>query len=280
MPVELSGVRVLIVDDSATSREIITKLIASLGMRSSEAAGGALALDLLARAVEENDPFLVAVIDMQMPEMNGEELGYAIKADPALAKTPMILLTSLSDRRDWKMIGFAGCASKPIRRDDLVNALSQALGDQNGSSLQPVRKLEEKPAILQPFAGVQSRILLVEDNFVNQQVAVGILKKFGLIADIAWNGVEALKALESSAYALVLMDMRMPVMDGVEATRQIRCPQSAVLDHNIPIIAMTANAMQADRDLCKDAGMNDFVAKPVEPAVLMKTLQRWLLPAK
>jgi CheY-like chemotaxis protein len=280
MPFDLSGVRVLIVDDSATSREIMTKLTASVGMRPSEAEGGVFALDLLFRELDKNDPFQIAIIDMQMPEMNGEQLGRAILSDPRLARMPSILLTSLSDRRDWEKNGFAGCVNKPIRRDDLVNALSTVLENRAGSGLQPATKPEAAPAVLQPFAGLQARILLVEDNFVNQMVAVGILKKFGLTADIANNGVEALKALASTAYALVLMDMRMPVMDGVEATRQIRKSDSSVLDHSLPIIAMTANAMQADRDLCRDAGMNDFVSKPVDAPVLMKTLQNWLLPAR
>jgi CheY-like chemotaxis protein/HPt (histidine-containing phosphotransfer) domain-containing protein len=124
--------------------------------------------------------------------------------------------------------------------------------------------------------GAETRILLVEDNITNQQVALGILNKFGLRADAATNGVEALKALESIHYDLVLMDVQMPVMDGFEATRHIRDIQSAVLNHGLPIIAMTARALQGDRERCLEAGMNDYVSKPVEPQALAEVLNRWL----
>jgi CheY-like chemotaxis protein/HPt (histidine-containing phosphotransfer) domain-containing protein len=122
------------------------------------------------------------------------------------------------------------------------------------------------------------RILLAEDNFTNQEVALGILKKLGFRADAVADGAEAIKSLESIPYSLVLMDMRMPVMDGIEATRQIRDPQSAVLNHAIPILALTANAMERDRELCEEAGMNGFVAKPVSPEELLEALEKWLRP--
>ncbi len=277
MPNGLSGIRVLIVDDNATSREILCNLTSSWGMRPGRAEGGAWALEVLSSAVGEADPFEIAVIDMQMPEMNGEELGLAIKADPRLAGMPMILLISLGDRRDWERTGFAGCATKPIRRDDLHAVLAGVLSGEPGAVLKAVKKQDAIQDTLQPFTGLSPRILLAEDNFVNQQVAIGILKKYGLAADIAANGVEAIKALEAIPYALVLMDMRMPLMDGVEATRLIRNPTSSVLNHDVPIIAMTANAMQSDQDLCKTAGMNDFVPKPVQPSVLINAIQRWLV---
>ncbi|MGA2809735.1 MAG: response regulator, partial [Terracidiphilus sp.] len=164
--------------------------------------------------------------------------------------------------------------------DDLQAVLADVLSDVPGSGVKAAKKPDTVQDTLQAFSGVSPKILLAEDNYVNQQVAVGILKKYGLTADIAANGVEAIKALETIPYALVLMDMRMPLMDGVEATRLIRNPGSSVLNHDVPIIAMTANAMQSDQDLCKAAGMNDFVPKPVQPSVLMKTIQRWLVAEK
>jgi CheY-like chemotaxis protein/HPt (histidine-containing phosphotransfer) domain-containing protein len=126
------------------------------------------------------------------------------------------------------------------------------------------------------FAGREACILLVEDNITNQQVALGILKKLGLRAEALANGAEALKALETIPYDLVLMDVQMPVMDGLEATRQIRDPQSPVSNHQIPIIAMTAHAMQGDRDKCLEVGMDDYVSKPVSPQALAEVLEKWL----
>jgi PAS domain S-box-containing protein len=279
VPGDLRGVRVLIVDDNATSREVLTTLMTCWGMRAVEAEGGPWALQVLYRALQENDPFPLAVIDMQMPGMDGEAVGRAIKADQRLAGTRMVMLTSLGvagDNRRWREIGFASCVTKPIRRDDLCKLLCRVLSDTPGTSRQPIRALDSAIRPLPPFAGSKARILLAEDNFTNQEVALGILKKLGLSADAVANGAEAVKSLESIPYDLVLMDMRMPVMDGIEATRQIRSPQSAVRNHAIPIIAMTANAMQSDRERCLDAGMNDFVPKPISPETVLQALQKWL----
>jgi CheY-like chemotaxis protein len=190
------------------------------------------------------------------------------------------MLTSLGERGDARRlaeIGFAGYLTKPLQHRELFNILSAVLAGSASS-------LKGKPLVtrhsareIQRFSlAPGGRVLLVEDNITNQQVAMGILKKFGLKADAAANGAEALRALESIPYDLVLMDVQMPVMDGLEATRSIRDPQSVVLDHNIPIIAMTAHALQSDRVRCLEAGMNDYVSKPVEPSLLADVLNRWL----
>jgi CheY-like chemotaxis protein/HPt (histidine-containing phosphotransfer) domain-containing protein len=143
------------------------------------------------------------------------------------------------------------------------------------AAAQPVRPIVTRHAIREMRRGAL-RILLAEDNLTNQQVALGILKKLGLNADVVGNGVEALTALESTPYALVLMDVQMPTMDGIEATGHIRDPKSAVQNHGIPIIAMTAHAMEGDRMMCLEAGMNDYVSKPVSPQALAEALARWL----
>jgi len=272
-PDDLRGVRALIVDDSATSREILTALTTSWGMRPAEAESGPSALEALYRALQESDPFRVVVIDMQMPGMDGEAVGRAIKADGRLTDIRMVLLTSLGAGlgRHFEEIGFAGRATKPVRREDLRNMVSGALSGQ-----QPGAKPHAAQTALQSLTGVNARILLAEDNFTNQQVAMGILRKFGLRTDAVADGAEAVKALESIPYDLVLMDVRMPVMDGMEATRRIRNPQSAVLNRAIPIIAMTANAMQSDREHCLAAGMNDYVSKPVSPQALLEAIEKWL----
>ena len=277
----LKEVRVLIVDDNATSREILTKLTSNWGMRPAVVEGGPQALDALNRAMEEEDPFQIAIIDMQMPGMDGEAVGRAIKADQRLAVTRMVMLTSLGVRygaQHYAEIGFSSCATKPVRREELFDHLTRALGGTTDCQAECATALDagggsEPP---RPFDGVPARILLVEDNATNREVALGVLGRLGLTADAAINGAEALQAMTATKYDLVLMDMRMPVMDGIEATRQVRNPQSSVLDHFVPIIAMTANAMESDRESCLAAGMNDFVSKPVSKDALHRTLIRWL----
>ncbi len=275
----LRGVRVLIVDDNATSRECLAWRMNSWGVRTAEAEGGHGTLRALFGALEQNDPFQVALIDTRMPDMDGEDLGRAIRADERLADTRIVLLSPLgvaSDNRHWQEIGFADCLPKPIRRDDLFRLLCRLVSDVPGSVPQHIPALGSATGPLPQFAGLKARILLAEDNPINREVALGILRKVGLRADAVTDGAEAIKALESLPYDLVLMDMRMPVMDGLEATRQIRNPHSAVRDRSIPIVAMTANAMQRDRELCLEAGMNDFVSKPVSPEALLRALEKWL----
>jgi len=237
----------------------------------------------MVQAVEENDPFQVAVIDLQMPEMDGMALGCAIRADKRLAATRMVILRSLGanvEASDFAKIGYAACLTKPIRHQELRDALSLALQGQTGQEARQASGSTRPAAreIINRFQGTKVRILLAEDNITNQQVAIGILKKLGIkTSDAVANGAEALKALEIIPYDLVLMDVQMPEMDGLEATRKIRNPKSAVKNHSVPIIAMTAHAMQGDRELCLEAGMDDYVTKPVSPQTLTAVLEKWLL---
>jgi CheY-like chemotaxis protein/HPt (histidine-containing phosphotransfer) domain-containing protein len=280
----LDGVRVLIIDDNATSREILSALTASWGMRPDEAEGGPWGLQAIYKALGENDPFRIVITDMQMPGMDGEAVGRAIRADARLADTRLVMLTSLGVRhgaQHYEEIGFSSCATKPIRRVELLNLLSQALGDPADRMAEPAKMPEpaapqQSPVALTAAALGNARILLAEDNFTNQEVALGILKKLGMRADAVANGMEVLKSLETIPYDLVFMDVRMPVMDGIEATRRIRDARTPVLNHAIPIVAMTANALQADRESCLRAGMNGFVPKPIVPAVLREALEQWL----
>jgi PAS domain S-box-containing protein len=280
-PANLRDVRALIVDDNATNREILTTRLTSWGLRPTGIKDGPGALQDLFRALDENDPFRIAVIDMQMPGMDGEALGRAIKADARLSDTRMVMLTALGTRGDarrFQEIGFAAYATKPIRHQELKVVLSLTLAERAGAqpTPQPIVTHHTARETLNQFAGRKARILLAEDNFTNQQVALGILKKLGLRADAVANGAEALKSLETIPYDLVLMDVQMPEMDGYEATQQIRNPQSAVTNHGIPIIAMTAHAMQGDRERCLEAGMNDYVTKPIAPRALAEALDKWL----
>ena len=300
-PVEIRGVHVLVVDDNATNREVLMAQLAAWGVRSEEAPDGFMALQALYLARDSGDPFRLAILDMQMPGMDGEALARAIKADEKLKDTRLVLCSSLGQRGDARRmqeIGFDAYLIKPVRHGEIIDCLSAVLagtaGKKEGKRGDSSRFLQQNSGAVPPFScppffqhivtrhtisemrrGV-FRILLAEDNITNQQVAVGILKKLGLRADAVANGLEAVKALETLPYDLVLMDVQMPEMNGLEATRHIRNPQSAVRNHQIPIIAMTAGAMQGDREKCLEAGMNDYVSKPISPQTLAEALDRWL----
>jgi PAS domain S-box-containing protein len=277
---KLSGARVLIVDDNASSREMISRELAAFGMRRALSQSGPGALKALRNAQEDGDRFGLAVIDLQMPGMDGEALGRAIQADARLADTSIVMLTPLGARRGaerCRQAGFAYCVNKPLHCQELLDALCRAAGGNGGcGQIAEAEQQAESAARLRPTVDQNARILVAEDNFTNQQVVVAILKKLGLRADTVADGNEVLKSLATIPYDLVFMDMRMPVMDGVEATRQIRDQHSGVLNHAVPIVAMTANVMQSDQDLCMEAGMNGFVSKPISPLAVQKALEMWL----
>ncbi len=293
-PADLQGVRVLIVDDNATNREILSKRLASWGMRPSEAKDGPLALELLNTAVEDNDPYRMCLIDMLMPAMDGEILGKIIRQDERLSEARLVLLTSLGMRGGLQHLeqdGFSAFITKPIKHRELKNMLAMVLGasrepDNQTRSIVTQQTYFDPPKI---FAARKSRILIAEDNSTNQQVALGLLKNLGLRADAVADGLEAIKAMETLPYDLVLMDIQMPQMDGFEATRHIRrwarLPESnsghraAELRKRasrIPIVAMTAYALEGDRNRCLEAGMNDYISKPVSRKALAEVLDKWL----
>jgi PAS domain S-box-containing protein len=282
-PAELQGVRALVVDDNPTSRDILTTCLRTWGMRPSSVQGGDEALARLRRALDEDDPYRIALVDMLMPGMDGAAFGRMVKADERVSGTELVLLTSLGTRGDarrFKDIGFSGYATKPIRHQELRAVLSIAIAGEAGIE-SSVRSLTTRHTVRESvpnFAGRRARILLAEDNITNQRVALGILKRLGLSADAVANGLEAITALETLPYDLVLMDVQMPELDGLEATQRIRNPDSSVPNHQIPIIAMTANALQGDREICLKAGMNDYVSKPVSPQALATALDKWLPP--
>jgi signal transduction histidine kinase/DNA-binding response OmpR family regulator/HPt (histidine-containing phosphotransfer) domain-containing protein len=273
MHTDLDGVRVLIVDDNSTSCELLSMITASWGMRPVAIASGASTLKALTQALEQNDRFRCAILDKQMPGMDGEAVARAIKADRRFADLALILVTSALDRpREGVEPAFAGFATKPIRHEDLLEQVSRVCTSAApGAFLNTKRRRPDPPGV--PF---NARVLVAEDNFTNQEVAVGMLKKLGIRADVVADGAEAVRSLESIPYDLVLMDIRMPVMNGIEATLQIRNPNSAVLNHAIPIIAMTANALLSDRERCLEAGMAGVVLKPVSVEALRAALDQWL----
>ena len=248
--------RTLIVDDNATNREFLNVRLTSWGMRPTETEDAPGALKMLYQALDEDDPYRIALIDMQMPGMDGAALGRLIKAEPRLAELKMVMLTSMGNRGDARRfaeMGFAAYAAKPIRHQELQDILVLTVLERAGDGTAPlpiVTRHLAREILKNRFARRKARILVAEDNITNQQVALGILLGLGLHADAVADGAEAVKALETIPYDLVLMDCQMPEMDGYQATARIRYPQSKCLNHAIPIIAMTANAMQGDREIC------------------------------
>ena len=272
----ITGVKILVVDDNSTNRMLLITLLDHWGCRYETAADGEVALALLREAADQGDLFRIALLDQQMPGMDGMELGLIIKADPQLQATIMIMITSMGQRGDvatLEKMGFAGYLAKPVRQSHLFDCLSMALGratagDKTAGIITRHTPIESAPQT--------ARILLAEDNIINQKVAQAQLKKLGYTSDVVANGLEAVQALVLINYDLVLMDCLMPEMDGFEATAQIRASDSEVRNHEVPIIALTANAMQGEREKCLEAGMNDYLAKPVKREELAKVLGKWL----
>jgi PAS domain S-box-containing protein len=262
---QVRGRRVLIVDDNATNRRILMKQALLWGMEPLAAASAVEAVDL----VRDGHPFDVAILDMQMPDMDGARLAVELRKHRDRKALPLVLLTSVGQRQragagadTEAMEAFSAWLNKPIKPAALLEALQQVLGER-GAERTPL------PAPAPREAAVVD-ILVAEDNTINQKVIKQLLRHLGYRADVVANGLEALEALERQAYQVILMDMQMPEMDGLEATRRLR---RRFRGASAPyIIAMTANAMPGDRERCLEAGMNDYVPKPIELAVLDEAL--------
>lgn len=278
MQVNFEGLNVLVVDDNDTNRLLLISLLKSWKCRYYDVPDGDKALVALREAKQKNDPFTLALIDMSMPIMDGIELGKAIKSNPLTRDTLMIMVTSLgrkADNESWQEIGFSGYLSKPVRQMQLKEVMSSVFEKSKLEISQSVTK-DNKHMTEVSFDKSKVKILIAEDNPTNQIVATTILKKLGYKSDAVANGLEAVNSLRKVPYDLVLMDCQMPEMDGYEATRYIRDAKSGVLNNQIPIIAMTAYAMKGDREKCLDAGMNEYISKPVQIDKLSALLDEWL----
>jgi PAS domain S-box-containing protein len=278
-PAIIQGKRVLVVDDNPTNRDLFCAYLNTWGCRFDTASSGRTGLEKLHDAAKDT-PFDAALVDFMMPGMAGDHLGQAIKKDPAIQSTALIMLTSRGLRGDsqrMKEIGFAGYLTKPVKRQHLFECLVRVLArsPQAASGLLPPEPMVTRHSI-DEARQQKLRLLVVEDNLVNQKVATLMLKKMGYRSDVAANGREALEALKRVPYDLVLMDQQMPEMDGLEATRSIRA-SSDVINSRVPIIAMTANALKGDRENCLEAGMDDYLSKPVKPDQLKNKLDQWLV---
>jgi PAS domain S-box-containing protein len=280
-PPSLADVRVLIVDDNGVNRRVLHELVTRWGMRNGGFASGAEALIALREARASGDPFRIAVVDMNMPEMDGEMFGRAVKADPELRDTVLVLLTSSGengDARQMAQAGFAAYMTKPVRPSVLMDALATAWFERQirGEALRVTRRAAPQPAPSDAGgnrASARVRVLVVEDNVVNQKVARLLLEQMGCRIELAANGKEAVEMIRHARYNVVFMDCQMPVMDGYEAAREIR--RSEKPGTRVAIVATTAHAMQGDLEKCLAAGMDDYVGKPVRREVLEPALKKW-----
>jgi len=280
---ELTGVRLLIVEDNATSRGILSAYTKSWGMLVDSVSSAQKALDSLHESTISHQAYDLVLIDMKMANMNGLELGQKIKANQDWNKIPLIMLTSThykGEADEARKTGFAVYKTKPIRKNDLYQCLVQAnslpTDDELLRSTDSISQDIVKQPDMQSALTTQGHLLLAEDNPVNQAVALGMLRKFGYTVDVVKNGLEAIDAVQHKTYDLVLMDCMMPEMDGYRATTEIRRQQSAGRLHHFPIIALTANAIEGDREKCLTTGMDDYLAKPIKAKDLVNIIELWL----
>ncbi|MFQ5649524.1 MAG: response regulator, partial [bacterium] len=276
--IDLSGKRMLVVDDNTTNRDILRRQLQARNCLVKEANSGPAALQLMRQHAENHQPFEIAIIDMQMPGMDGEHLGKAIKDEPMLKETILIMLTSLGQRGDAKRlleIGFQAYLTKPVKQSDLYRCLNTVLG-RHGDS-QARGQLVTRHSMAENRVQT-SKVLVAEDNIVNQKIALKMLKNMGCRVDCVANGKEAVEAVATIPYDIVFMDCQMPEMDGFEATLAIRAQEKA--DSHVTIVAMTANAMKGDRERCLQAGMDDYISKPVDKEKLQQVIHAWLKKQK
>ena len=275
---QLADLRLLIVDDNPTNRRILTLQTSKWGMIPRAATGGEEALEWL----RQGEAFDLVLLDMQMPGMDGLMLAKEIRQLPGATVLPLVLLTSMGVRADnpaFASIAFACCLNKPVKPAHLREALVRVISGTKHVTKKaaPTASATANPSLSETLP---LRVLLCDDNVINQKVALRLLQKFGYKADVANNGVECLKAIERQAYDVIFMDVQMPEMDGIEATQQIRKRQKQAAGRGnfkpgIAIVAMTANAMQGDREKCLAAGMDDYLSKPIKPEDIRKVLEIW-----
>jgi signal transduction histidine kinase/CheY-like chemotaxis protein len=274
---ELSRVRALIVDDNSTNCEILERYLDACAMKHDTAKCGEDALEMLRAAATSGRPYDIALVDMKMPGMSGADLARKVREEGALARTQLVLLTSMSscDMASAQAMGFAAYLNKPVRRSELHWRLAGVL---DGT-------LAPSPACLTAASkpAAPARVLLVEDNRVNQEVGKAMLRKLGCVVDVAEDGRVGLDAVSAKHYDIVMMDCQMPNMDGFEATAAIRSREARLqaaggpsAARRVPIVALTANAMKGDRERCLEAGMDDYLAKPFSKEQLEAVLSRWL----
>jgi CheY-like chemotaxis protein len=272
-PEGLRDLRVLAVDDNRINRQILEEVLRTWGLRPASADSGVAALEELRQAAAAGEPFRIAILDVMMPQMDGFTLAERIRADPPLADCALVMLSSAGqpDLARCRDLGIARFLTKPAKQSDLLDALLVALGSRGGEEA-------ATPAPEQALASRPLHLLLAEDGVVNQKVAIGLLEARGHHVVVANNGHEALAALGGQAFDVVLMDVQMPDMDGMEATTAIRRRERQTGAH-VPIVAMTAHAMKGDRERCLAAGMDGYLSKPIHAQTLYETVESLAPPS-
>jgi CheY-like chemotaxis protein len=284
---DLEGVSVLIVDDNATNRRLLEATTSRWGMRPTGVDGGVRALAALGHMRTSGDPFRLVLLDLHMPGLDGFEVAERIRQDQTLAGATIMMLTSSQRRSDTercRQLGVSTFLVKPIRQAELRDSIARILREHATAAPEPVTAAPPEPPIEVPQNGHATpiltparnalRILLAEDNEVNRLLALHMLKREGHSVVIAHDGQEAIDAVQREPFDLVLMDVQMPVMGGFDATRRIRETETSSTSTHLPIIAMTAHALKGDREACLDAGMDDYIAKPIKVRELLGVINR------
>jgi two-component system sensor histidine kinase/response regulator len=279
LPCDLKGVRVLVVDDNGTNRDILEHQLASFGSSVDSVSSGEEAMDRLGMAAARAKAYDIAILDMMMPDMDGLMLAKAIKRDPGISDVRLVMLTSVAldlSKEQMKEADIVACLSKPVHQSQLYECLASALG----LSACAVTKAIKKQRLDMPKAEFHGNILVAEDNPVNREVARNLLEGLGCNVDMVSDGLEAVDAWSHKSYDLVFMDCQMPNMDGYEATqfiRQMEKMENGGSRQGTPVVALTANAMEGDREQCLDAGMDDYLCKPFQLQDFQRILECWLL---
>jgi PAS domain S-box-containing protein len=264
---KLEGKRVLVVDDSEVQRRLLRSHLERVGAHTDEAENGSAALSMLTSAARQGQPYALAILDFHMPSMDGLEVAQRVRDDPGTAVLPVVIIGSYRDAESAehaRQLGISGFLMKPVRRSYFAEAVARALSE------------DQERAVLPADTGsltLPKQVLLVEDNIANQTLALMILTRFGCQADVALNGREAISAWQTKHYDLILMDCQMPEMDGFTATREIRRQEGS--GRHTPIVALTANALEEERQKCFEAGMDDHLAKPFRRSDLKRMLEKW-----
>lgn len=273
----LRGLKVLVVDDNTTNRTILEHYLVNWGMEGDSAESAVKALQLLRDAAQQGRPYDLAILDMMMPEMTGIELAHAIRSDSSISNIQLVMLTSAgmwNSADEARQVGIAAYLTKPVRQSRLFNALAAVMSGEPAPTRDKVT-----PQLPKEEEHFSVDVLLVEDNVINQEVARAMLEGLGCRIDLASNGLEAIRAVSNKRYDIVFMDCQMPKMDGYEATRTIRTSENGG-GYHLPVIALTAHAMEGDQEACLAAGMDGYLTKPFAESQLIAVLKQWVDPKK
>jgi signal transduction histidine kinase/DNA-binding response OmpR family regulator len=282
LPHTLHGVRILVVDDNQTNLRLMTEMLRNFGTQPTCVNSAQSAFDTLREQAKRGEPYVVALVDGQLPDCDDYSLALEVAADPALSDTTVIVISSLSHRLDaatLRQAGIAGFIAKPVDQSEIFNLLVKVLGESFFATSPPEVTPRESVSTHATAPTRRYTVLLVEDNPINQRLALRLLEKLGHDVHLASNGREALEWIDRHRFDVVLMDIQMPEMDGLTATRELRARERRDSKPSMPVVAMTAHAMQGDQEKCFAAGMDGYVSKPIETETLIREIERVIIQA-